>query len=98
VIEVIPSYKYKNFFGALIAACPPFNLLVLPFVPFFACTRKKRKLRRLNNNLVKFIFFPFALIYTAIFIIGNLLLMPFAYFKTCYDKIKLNYNDDITVV
>ena len=41
VIEVIPAYKYKNFFGALIAACPPLNLLLLPFIPIYACTRKK---------------------------------------------------------
>jgi len=94
VIEVIPAYKYKNFFGALIAACPPLNLLVLPFVPFFACTRKKKKLRRLNNVLVMLIFSPFAIIYTSGFIVVNLLLMPVAYLKTCYRKGALILNYD----
>lgn len=89
VIEVIPSYKYKNFFGALIAACPPFNLLVAPFTPIFAITRKKRKLRRLNNVLVKLIFMPFALIYASGFAIANLLMMPLAYLKTVYLKAAL---------
>ena len=32
------------------------------------------------------IFLPFALIYACIFMIGNLLMMPFAYLKTCYEK------------
>jgi hypothetical protein len=94
VIEVIPAYKYKNFFGALIVACPPFNLLVFPFLPFFACNHKKQKLRRLNNVLVKFIFMPFALIYACIFTIFNLLMMPFAYLKTCYEKGKQIFIDD----
>ena len=41
VIEVIPAYKYRKFYGALIAACPPFNLLILPFLPIFWCNSKK---------------------------------------------------------
>ena len=48
IIEVIPAYKYKKLYGAMIAACPPFNLLILPFLPFFWCTRKKERLRKLN--------------------------------------------------
>ena len=90
---MIPAYKYKNFFGALIVACPPFNLLVFPFLPFFACNHKKQKLRRLNNNLVMVIFLPFALIYACIFMIGNLLMIPFAYLKTCYEKGKQIFMD-----
>ena len=94
MIEVIPAYKYKNFFGALIVACPPLNLLVFPFLPFFACTYKKQNLRRLNNVLVKFIFMPFALIYAVNFTIFNLVMMPFAYLKTCYEKGKQVFIDD----
>jgi len=41
VIEVIPAYKYRKFYGALIAACPPFNLLILPFLPIFWCNSKR---------------------------------------------------------
>ena len=89
VIEVIPAYKYKKFYGALIAACPPFNLLVLPFLPFFAFTQNKGKVRRLNNVLVKVIFFPFALIYATLFALVNLLLTPLAYVVTTYRKAKL---------
>lgn len=88
VIEVIPAYKYKKCYGALIAACPPFNLLVLPFLPFFIMTKQKSKVRRVNNLLVKIIFFPFSLIYATFFSLGNFLMIPFAYCYTSYKKFK----------
>ena len=89
VIEVIPAYKYKKFYGALIAACPPFNLLVLPFLPFFWIARSKHTIRRLNNALVKIIFFPFALIYAMGFCAGNIVMLPFAYLFTVWTKLKI---------
>ncbi len=96
---MIPAYKYKKYHGVLIAACPPFNLFILPFLPIFWCNSKKKKLRSLNNTLVKIIFVPFALIYTSIFLVCNILLIPFAYVYTCYKKLNLVFNhsekDDI---
>ena len=86
---MIPAYKYKKFYGALIAACPPFNLLVLPFLPFFYFSRQIKRIRRLNNNLVKVIFFPFSLIYAAIFTVCNIVLVPFAYVITAFQKFRL---------
>ena len=92
VIEVIPAYKYRKYYGALIAACPPFNLFILPFLPIYLCNSKKKRLRKLNNTLVKIVFTPFALIYTAVFLICNILLIPFAYVYTCYKKLNLIFN------
>lgn len=89
VIEVIPAYKYKKFYGSLIAACPPFNFLVMPFLPFFAFADKKSKVRRLNNILIRVIYFPFALIYAVIFSVVNILLLPVAYAVTTYRKASL---------
>ena len=89
MIEVIPAYKYKKFYGSLIAACPPFNFLVLPFLPFFALADKKSKVRRLNNILIRVIYFPFALIYATIFFILNILMLPIAYVVTTYRKASL---------
>ena len=39
--------------------------------------------------MIKIIFFPFALIYTSIFLVCNILLIPFAYLYTCYKKLYL---------
>lgn len=95
VIEVIPAYKYKKFYGALIAGCPPFNLLVLPFLPYFMFSESQKRLRYLNNNLVKVIFFPFSLIYASVFAVVNFLLVPFAYIATTFQKLRLAFvNDD----
>lgn len=94
---MIPAYKYKKFYGALIAACPPFNFLVLPFLPFFAMTTKQTKVRRLNNILIKVIFFPFALIYAAVFSVCNLLMLPLAYIKTVYYKGKLIFVEELVL-
>ena len=95
VIEVIPAYKYKKYYGALIAACPPFNILILPFVPIFWFKHKREGLRKLNNFLCKTIYFPFALIYTLIFIVCNIIIMPFAYIVTLIKKIKLVFNSTL---
>jgi hypothetical protein len=92
VIEVIPAYKYKKFYGALIAACPPFNLFVLPFLPIFMLTRNKQRIRRLNNTLIKIIFFPFALIYASFFSMGNLIMMPVAFVCTVYFKFRVIFD------
>jgi len=35
VIDNIAMYKYSKAFGALICGSPPFNLTMLPFLPFF---------------------------------------------------------------
>ena len=39
--------------------------------------------------LTKIIYFPFAMIYLAIFMVCNILMMPFAYAFTIYRKLKL---------
>jgi len=89
VIEVIHAYKYKKYYGALIAAVPPFNLLVLPFLPFFVLTKHKKRLRCINNSLTTIIFMPFACIAAVIFAVGNFLFAPVAYCCAFYFKVKL---------
>jgi hypothetical protein len=89
LIAAIPIYKYKKNYGALICAVPPFNLLVLPFLPIFVCTRKKEKLTTINNWICKLIFVPIASIISAVFIAGNALMLPFAYILTVFKKAHL---------
>jgi hypothetical protein len=89
VIEVIHAYKYQKYYGALIAAVPPFNLLVLPFLPIFVFTRHKKRLRCLNNLLTGIIFLPFACAAAVIFAFGNFLLAPLAYCCGIWYKLKL---------
>lgn len=84
IIEVINDKKYKKYYGALIAAVPPFNLFVFPFLPMFAFTSNKKKLRCLNNSLARVVFAPFAGLAALCFAFLNLLLVPIAYCVTLY--------------
>jgi hypothetical protein len=65
---------------------PPFNLLVLPFLPFFVFTKHKKRLRCINDSLVAIIFMPFACIAAAMFAVGNFLFAPIAYCRAIYNK------------
>jgi len=86
VIEAIYAYKYSNFYGALIAAVPPFNLLILPFLPFFILIKNKKRLRCINDSLVAILFLPFGCIAAALFAVGNFLLAPIAYCSAIFQK------------
>jgi hypothetical protein len=35
IIEAIPMYKYNKTYSALNCAFPPFNCLMVPFLPFY---------------------------------------------------------------
>jgi hypothetical protein len=39
IIYAMPHYKYDPTYACLIAICPPFNVLVLIFVPFFVLSK-----------------------------------------------------------
>jgi hypothetical protein len=88
VIEVIHAYKYQKYYGALIAAVPPFNLFVLPFLPFFMFVKHKKRLSCLNNSLVSLSFLPFACFGAIIFAVGNFLFTPVAYCRAIFQKAK----------
>jgi len=88
IIEVINEQKYKKYYGALVAAVPPFNLFAFPFLPMFAFTKNKKKLRCLNNTLARVGFLPFACLATVCFAVINLLIAPVAYCITLFRKAK----------
>jgi len=75
---------------------PPFNLIVLPFLPFFVLVRHKKRLRCLNNFLTTVIFLPFALLAAVTFAFGNFLLAPVAYIFGIYYKVKLAQRSKIS--
>jgi hypothetical protein len=37
IIEAMPVYKTDKRYGALVSTVPPFNLMMVPFVPIFLC-------------------------------------------------------------
>ena len=89
VISRIPVYEDDSRYGGLIVGIPPFNILALVMIPFYALITNEDQLRRMNDFFTKAMFLPIALGYTALFMAVNLLLLPFAYLAAIVKKIKL---------
>ena len=89
MISRIPVYEDDSRYGGLIVGIPPFNILALVMIPFYALITNEDQLRRMNDFFTKAMFLPIALGYTALFMAVNLLLLPFAYLAAIVKKIKL---------
>lgn len=86
IISRIPIYEDDIRYGGLIVGTPPFNILALPMIPYYMLETNQKRLRRVNDIFTKVMFVPLALIITAIFMVQNLILLPFAYLAAIYKK------------
>lgn len=76
---------YDDYFGALLIAEPPLNLLLIPLIPFFIFMRKPK----LPNEIYTFIQYSLILsVMTVIFLWCSIVLIPFAYLKSIFLKVK----------
>ena len=89
IISRIPIYEDNPMYGGLIIGTPPFNLLAIFMIPFYLCVKDKKKLKQMNDLFTKLMFAPIALTVTALFMILNIMLLPFAYFAAIVKKIKI---------
>ena len=87
LIARIPVYEDDARYGGLIVGLPPFNVIALLMVPFYCCVKDERTLRNVNNKFTQILFIPIALVFTAIFMAFNLLLLPFAFLAAIYKKL-----------
>ena len=89
IIEAMPVYKNDKRYGALISATPPFNVLIFLLTPLFLIIKDKDALEVINSFLLRVCYLPVVLVTTCIFIVANLLMLPFAYFKILIHKFLL---------
>ena len=89
IIARIPVYEDDSRYGGLILATPPFNLLAFLIAPYYAFATDERRLKYVNDIFVKVTFVPYALVFSAIFIVCNLVLLPIAYLAALLKKLKL---------
>ena len=89
VISRINIYEDDECYGGLVVGVPPFNVFAIFMIPFYLCVKDQKQLKRINDTFTKVIFFPVALEFTIIFIVMNLVLLPFAYLATIFKKAKL---------
>ena len=92
VIESISSYKNDKRYGGLICMTPPFNVIAYVLLPFYHCTKDLDKLARFNNRVCQITYFPFAILFTTIFLAGSILITPFAWLKAMSHHIKQKNN------
>lgn len=72
----------------------PMNIILMPFVPF-ALVKKPSK--EMNKMLVIFQYSAFILIIFAIFMVGNLLMLPLAYFQCIQIELQKFFLQDTTM-
>ena len=89
VIARIPIYEDDPRYGGLIVVTPPFNVFAVLMIPFYVYIKDKKKLIRMNDLFTKAMFMPIAIMITAMFMVINLILLPFAYFAAIFKKLSL---------
>jgi len=93
VIELISTYENDNQYGVLVCPQAPFNMVTLPFLPFFAFSKNSKLLTKLNSFLCRLVYLPLILLLAIVFAVCNLLLIPFAYCKTVAHKVVLSFRN-----
>ena len=58
-------------------------------VPFYCCLKDERRITSINETFSKAVFLPVALVFTALFAVINLALVPFAYLMALYQKSRI---------
>ena len=91
VIQALPHYRFDPRYGVMICAVPPFNVLVLPLLPFLMIIKDEEKLIAINAVVLRVYYTPIAIIAVCIFLIGSLLFVPFAFCKALFHKCVLFY-------
>mmetsp|Transcript_564 Transcript_564/g.915 ORF Transcript_564/g.915 Transcript_564/m.915 type:complete len:236 (+) Transcript_564:879-1586(+) len=89
IIARIPIYEDDSRYGGLIVVTPPFNALSIFMIPFYLLVKNDKTLKWGNDLFTRVMFAPLALIFTALFMAVNLLLLPFAYLSAIFQKVKL---------
>ena len=98
VLRAAPAYAQDKHYGALAFLPAPFAVISFLTIPYYLCVRDKKRLETFTRRFNIGLYFFFNLIMSVIFIAVNLLLVPFAYLKTCWHKIKLAHAKLISFV
>lgn len=82
----MPVYKFDKSYSCLISAPPPFNILLLPIVPYFLMSKDVIFRRWVNKQVLKLLHLPVATLSVLTFTFMNLLFLPLAYGKAILHK------------
>ena len=89
VLRAAPAYAQEKHYGALALLPAPFALISFLTIPYYLCVSDKARLRKFTKRFNIGIYFFLCLIMSFFFIAFNMIMVPFAYLKTCFHKIRL---------
>ena len=75
IIKVRQVHDYDKYYSSLVSAPPPFNILILPFVPFIIFLKNEK----LNAALMYLWYLPVFILGVTVFIATSMIHLPFAY-------------------
>lgn len=87
VIQAMPVYKSDRKYGALISLIPPFNILVVPLLPYYIAATKPHHLEGFNRIVLRIFYSPVSLVTCILFTVVNIALIPFAYLYALTHKV-----------
>mmetsp|Transcript_20153 Transcript_20153/g.27223 ORF Transcript_20153/g.27223 Transcript_20153/m.27223 type:complete len:505 (-) Transcript_20153:373-1887(-) len=89
ILKTAPSYKLDKRYGGLTILPGPAALISFMALPFYALVKDRDRLERFNKGFYFGFYGVVCLVISSIFLAINLLLVPFAYLKTCAHKVSL---------
>lgn len=89
ILKVASAYKPDKYYGGLIVLMPPLSIFSFVLLPIYTCISNRDTLESFNRGVFKTIYAVFLIPLSALFLALNLVMLPFAYLKTCYFKIRL---------
>jgi hypothetical protein len=87
VIQAMPVYKSDKKYGAIISLIPPFNIFIVPLLPYYIASTTPETLKFFNRIILKIFYFPVILFISVVFTVINVALTPFAYLYALVHKI-----------
>eukprot|EP00351_Strombidinopsis_sp_SopsisLIS2011_P005199 CAMPEP_0116879998 /NCGR_PEP_ID=MMETSP0463-20121206/11852_1 /TAXON_ID=181622 /ORGANISM="Strombidinopsis sp, Strain SopsisLIS2011" /LENGTH=171 /DNA_ID=CAMNT_0004529987 /DNA_START=3115 /DNA_END=3630 /DNA_ORIENTATION=+ len=79
-------YMTDELYGGLVSASPPFDFITAAAIPIYGMFNDEKRLKSFNKGFTYLCFIPSALISVSLFLLGSLLLIPFAYFYAFIHK------------
>ena len=89
IVKNVPAYKLDNYYGGMVFLMYPFNMITFLLTPYWLCVSDRKRLKAFNDNVYGVAYFFVTILISAVFIALNLVMLPFAYLKTCVHKVNL---------
>lgn len=83
ILNTRDDMSFDENYGALLLTMTPLNVIVLPYVPYAVFQEPSPKL---NTSVTILQYLVFILVIYALFFVGSIIMMPFAYLKALVNK------------